>query len=160
MGLWPFDLAWLCQSLALLTAEWNGELYSVASSGLPHLANRVAREMYSNWLNMPVGVMNLLLQCFYCPFKTLVAMSGTGCENLKQRQKDFNTQSVSVNSPQLWMLPENGSKRRPVNYFLPNSQNDNFYGLSKVTRATLTLPKMQLRLFFVNIYESNLCVKT
>lgn len=48
---------------------------------------------------------------FYCLFKTLVAMLGSGCDNLKHRQKDFNTQPVSVNAPQLWMPPENGSKK-------------------------------------------------
>lgn len=68
--LWPSALAWLCQSLALLTAEWNVQWYSTSSRGLPYVANREATgELWSYfektqfWSKTPVGMLTLLLWC-------------------------------------------------------------------------------------------------
>lgn len=38
--LWPSALAWLCQSRALLTAEWNVEWFTVSSRDQPHVAKK------------------------------------------------------------------------------------------------------------------------
>lgn len=117
-ALWPSALAWLCQSLALLTAEWNGEWYSMPSRELPHVANRdAAGELRGNfgktmfWWRMPLGTLTLLLRRLRGPFETFVALSWLGRNSHKHKQiltlNPLNVKcefSLAVNASRKWQL--------------------------------------------------------
>lgn len=104
-ALWPSALAWLSQSLALLTAEWNVEWNSMSSRDLLPVAKRGAVGQLENNFEktlhqskMSVEMLTLLLQCLDSLLKTFVALSWFGCDSHEHRQTDFNTQFVHVNA--------------------------------------------------------------
>lgn len=82
-ALWPSAMAWLCQSLALLTAEWLVEWYNIvfqSKAGRPFL--------FCFLLKLPVGMFTLLPWHICHPSKTLVALwwSGSGSHKVSEKK--------------------------------------------------------------------------